>query len=549
MNSYDRLPYPNLSFAQTHPDRLATLATLLGMRPAPVERCRVLELGCAGGGNLLPMAGGLPGSEFVGIDASAVQIAAGQEAVAALGLENLILRHMDILEVDEGLGQFDYIVAHGVYSWVAPEVQDRILALCRERLAPQGVAYVSYNTYPGWHMIEIARGIMLFEARGLEDPEAMAAAGRAGLSLLAELGPGDSSAYGLFLQDYARLINGQQEDALVKSNSLLYHDEMSDYNRPVYFYQFAERAAAHGLQYLGDLHPASGDPVPPAVLDRLRERAHSQVEMEQYLDLLQNRTFRQTLLCHDDVALSRTVKLQQAAGFYAASRAEAVSLQRELRAVSVEQFRGHDGALLSIDHPVSKAAMACLAEAWPRALSFGELLAAARARLKCAGPPQGPEDPAAGSGETQPAATQFASDADAQVLAANLLKAFQYSRSLVELHSYHVPLACRAGNRPWTSAAVRYLARGDGLVTNLRHERLETDPLLRFLLPYLDGEHDRDDLLDLLLEGPVAQGLLRVEQDGEPIVEVRELLAAELENCLDWAARAALLLEPGGECQ
>jgi hypothetical protein len=205
--------------------------------------------------------------------------------------------------------------------------------------------------------------------------------------------------------------------------------------------------------------------------------------------------------------------------------------------------------LLSIDHPVSKAAMVCLAEAWPRALSFGELLAAARARLKCAGPPPGPEDPTGGSGETQPAAAGLLSDTDAQVLAANLLKAFQYSRSLVELHSYHVPLACRAGNRPRTSAVVRYLARWDGLVTNLRHERLETDPLVRFLLPYLDGEHDRHDLLDLLLEGPVAQGLLRVEQDGEPAVEVRELLAAELENCLAWAARAALLLEPGGECQ
>ncbi|RPI58997.1 MAG: class I SAM-dependent methyltransferase, partial [Chloroflexi bacterium] len=140
MNSYDRLPYPSLSYPQTHPDRLATLATLLGMSPAPVERCRVLEMGCAGGGNLLPMADGLPGSEFVGIDASAVQIAAGQGAVAALGLANLSLRHLDILDVDESLGRFDYILVHGVYSWVPPEVQNKILTVCKENLAPQGVA-------------------------------------------------------------------------------------------------------------------------------------------------------------------------------------------------------------------------------------------------------------------------------------------------------------------------------------------------------------------------------------------------------------------------
>lgn len=541
MNSYDRLPYPNLSFAQTHPDRLATLATLLGMRPAPVEHCRVLEMGCAGGGNLLPMAHGLPDSEFLGIDASAVQIATGQEAIAALGLANLSLRHMDILDMDESLGRFDYIVVHGVYSWVPPEVQDKILAVCKVNLAPQGVAYVSYNTYPGWHMIDIARGIMLFEARGLDDPEARAAAGRAGLGLLAELGPGESSAYGLFLNTYARLIDGELEDSLPKSNSLLYHDEMSEYNSPVYFHQFAARAAAHGLQYLGDLHPASGDPLPPAVLDRLRDKAHSQVELEQYLDLLQDRTFRQTLLCHDDVVLTRTVQVQQATGFYAASRAEAVSPRPELQAVCVEQFRGHDGAVLSIDHPVSKAAMVCLAEAWPQALPFGDLLAAARARLDAA-------DHMLDNGP-QPSEAAIRGDPDAQVLAANLLRAFQYSQSLVELHSYPVPLARRAGERPLTSPLVRYLALEDGLVTNLRHERLEPDPLVRFLLPYLDGSHSRDDLLELLLEGPVAQGLLRIEQDGAPAVEIRDLLATELENCLTWAARAALLLEPGGECQ
>lgn len=73
--SYDEVPYESYPFAQTHPDRLATVATLLGLRPAPVEQCRVLELGCAGGGNLIPMALTLPESTFVGIDLSARQIA------------------------------------------------------------------------------------------------------------------------------------------------------------------------------------------------------------------------------------------------------------------------------------------------------------------------------------------------------------------------------------------------------------------------------------------------------------------------------------------
>jgi tRNA G46 methylase TrmB len=68
LTAYDEVLYPSYTHNQTHPDRLATIATLFGLTPAPVERCRVLELGCGNGSNLVPMAYGLPGSEFVGID-------------------------------------------------------------------------------------------------------------------------------------------------------------------------------------------------------------------------------------------------------------------------------------------------------------------------------------------------------------------------------------------------------------------------------------------------------------------------------------------------
>src|ERR1043165_1317150 len=104
--SYDEVPYPSYPFAQTHPARLATIATLLGMRPAPVEHCRVLELGCASGGNLIPMADVLPGSVFVGLDASARQISEGVQTIELLGLRNIDLRIQNLLEVDDDWGQF-----------------------------------------------------------------------------------------------------------------------------------------------------------------------------------------------------------------------------------------------------------------------------------------------------------------------------------------------------------------------------------------------------------------------------------------------------------
>src|SRR5260221_642375 len=153
MPTYDEIPYPNLSHVQSHPDTLATLTSLLGLSPAPIENCRILEIGCASGGNLIPMALSLPASILVGIDYSARQIRDGQSAIDAIGLTNVSLRHMNILEITPEFGEFDYIIAHGVFSWVPADVREKLLDICKQNLAPAGVAFVSYNVYPGWHML------------------------------------------------------------------------------------------------------------------------------------------------------------------------------------------------------------------------------------------------------------------------------------------------------------------------------------------------------------------------------------------------------------
>jgi len=139
--SYDELPYGDQAFYYTHPDWLATIATLFGMQPAAVDRCRVLELGCGSGGNLLPMAESLPESRFLGIDLSPRQVSSGQATIQKLGLRNIELKAMSITDVNTEMGQFDYVICHGVYSWVPEPVQDKILAICKENLAPPGLAY------------------------------------------------------------------------------------------------------------------------------------------------------------------------------------------------------------------------------------------------------------------------------------------------------------------------------------------------------------------------------------------------------------------------
>src|SRR5580658_10025377 len=162
---YDVLPYPTKPRPQTHVERLAAVGKLFGMAPAPVEHCRVLEIGCGAGGNLIPMAYALPGSTFAGVDLAASAIAEAQQLAGELELRNLALHARDLREIGDDWGEFDYIVAHGLYSWVPPEVREGLLAVCRARMAPEGIAFLSYNAYPGGHMRQMLREMMLHRTR------------------------------------------------------------------------------------------------------------------------------------------------------------------------------------------------------------------------------------------------------------------------------------------------------------------------------------------------------------------------------------------------
>ena len=528
--TYDQTPYPSLSYSQSHPDRLAVVATLLGMQPAPARRCRVLELGCASGGNLSPMANGLPESEFVGLDSSARQIAEGSEIIEAVGLRNVSLRQGDILDVGPDLGLFDYIIAHGVFSWVPRPVQEKLLEICKQNLAPNGVAYVSYNTYPGWHFLGIVRDMMLYHTRETTDPQERAAQARVLLDFLADSIPAENSVYGSFLNTYAEFLRGDLKGPRPMGDAFLLHDELEEINSPVYFHQFAERAADHGLQYLGEAEFSAimGSRFSPQSFERINQIASSVIDLEQYMDFLRNQTFRQTLLCHQGIEVSRKLGVEQAAAFSATSRAQPVEADADIHSVSVVKFRGPDRAVLTIDHPVTKAAMICLAEVWPRAVPFDALLSMARAHLGL-------------NAKAQDAATV---ERDRQVLAANLLRAFGYSASLVELHLHPPNIMSTVSARPKASALCRHQAQRDPLVTNLRHERVRLEQVDRYLLLYLDGGHDQDALVDRLMAGPVAEGILKLQQDGQTVEEPqrkRDMLAEGVGKRLRWLARAALL--------
>jgi len=300
-SSYDDVPYDSHSFPQSHPNTMATVAALFGMTPKPIQHCRVLELGCASGFNLIPMAATLPESNFVGIDLSARQVADGLEAIKTLGLKNIELKAMSLMDVGDDLGQFDYILCHGVFSWVPFEVREKILAISARNLAPQGVAYISYNCFPGWAMPLMIRSMMLYHTRRFTGYEKRVEQARALLDYL-EMGTIDpNSTYARFLKEEAELLRRTP-------HHYIYHEHLEDVNEPLYFHQFAERAAVHGLQYIWESYVGDkGGYLRNEVKETLDRLSTDVIRREQNVDFLINRRFRMSLVCHDNVGLDRNL--------------------------------------------------------------------------------------------------------------------------------------------------------------------------------------------------------------------------------------------------
>jgi len=513
--SYDEIPYESNAFSQSHPARMAVIGKLFGMTPAPVDRCRVLELGCAAGGNLIPMAYQLPGSEFTGIDFSQRQVAMAQRTIADMGLRNIRIDHGSILDIDASWGAFDYILSHGVYSWVPDVVQEKILAVSRENLAPQGIAYVSYNTYPGWHMRGMIREMMIYHTAQISDAVQKIAQARALIDFLAASVPAKDSHYGLLLKSELEMIKKSKD-------SYLFHDHLETNNIPVYFYQFIERARRYGLQYLGEaeLGAMMGFGFSREVAQTLRKLGTDMIKSEQYMDFLRNRYFRQTLLCREGIALKRNIGPADIAGFLVSFHASVENPPVDLVSSQAQTFRTPRGATFTVSAPLTKAVFMALTASWPQAVDIDTLLKEA-CRLR-------------GVAEITPR--------DRQGLFIDLFKCL--AANIAEFHTWQADFGKSLGARPRLCPLAAHQLREGLPVVNRRHQNVKLDNVARQIALFLDGTRDRDALLAGMGE-MVADGRLVIRQtDGKPPSDpavIRELLEKALEQTLTKISQLALL--------
>lgn len=294
---YSELGYKSMPFPYTTPATLEAYAALVGVSAPNPKTARVLELGATYGGNIISQALFNPDATFVGIELSQEQVEKGNEVITNAGLTNVSLIQSDIASIGSEIGTFDYIIAHGVYSWVDDGVKDALLRLIDEHLAEDGLAYVSYNTYPGWHTMEEVRQLMMFSNRDkaqFNHKEKVLHGKTIGSIVGSQILKYDN------LKERNSKFLGALRSVMQKDEYYVGHDHLEPNNDPVYFYQFNDHLEAHNLAYLCDADLTlsmvrSFDADIADTLDKLALNDH--VAQEQYLDFMLDTTFRKSIIC------------------------------------------------------------------------------------------------------------------------------------------------------------------------------------------------------------------------------------------------------------
>ena len=299
---YKELGYKSYPFPFTTPAYLEAYGTLVGLEPPTAKTARVLELGATYGGNIISQAVHNPEATFVGIELSQDQVEKGNKIISDAKLDNVSLLQGDILNFDESLGNFDYIIAHGFYSWISDEMKDKLLDIISHHLADNGIAYVSYNTYPGWHTMEEVRQLMLFANRGYDElthKEKVLRGKTVGSLVGAQILNYDN------LKERNSKFLGALRSVMQKDDYYVGHDHLEPHNDPCYFYQFNDHLKAHNLSYVcdADLTLSMVRTYDESIADKLEKLApNSQADQEQYLDFMLDTTFRKSIICKESAA-------------------------------------------------------------------------------------------------------------------------------------------------------------------------------------------------------------------------------------------------------
>lgn len=496
--SYNDIPYMGRVHHQTHIERMALAATLFGMESVDIHTCRVLELGCGDGSNLLNMAINLPNATFVGVDGSSVHIDRANNMSKYAKSTNVEFHAMDINDVDESFGNFDYIICHGVFSWVPENVRAHILKISRERLTPNGIGYISYNAYPAWKQHEMLRDMMRFHAFRMDTPKEQIAQARALIQFIGTHVPdATGNSYGQFLQSQVEFISGLTEE-------YLYHEYLETYNQPFWFYEFIKLLDSNHLQYLGDTDLSSMLNLhwPEETRDILNDISPTQYELEQYMDMLRCRRFRCSLFVHHAREVTRSIEPQAFMDLYYSYKST------NKWDIPTEETTDMEDVALPIQssEPQEANIQAILFQhmhnIWPKRLHFNEIIKIAEVEK--------------GSIYTE----------SEKLGLAELLQTL-YLKEIIQAHHFNPSLANHLPQCPTINGVARFQATYQEVISTQLHDMvIVRDEWVRSMVQLMDGMHTLNEIVESLYTQMTSGDLPPLEctdDDGEPITDSAEI--------------------------
>ena len=466
------------------------------------------------------MAEYLPNASFLGIDLSINQIAEGNKLLKTLALPNIELRCQDILDFNEET-KFDFIIVHGIYSWVPAPVQEKILAISKKNLSPDGVAYISYNVLPGWHMRGMIRDMMLYHSSKFPDNASKISQAKGLLEFLSKSVQGDKNPYGIFLQSELELLKKQND-------GYFFHEFLEENNFPVYFHEFSAAVNRNGLKYLGDSDVrtmSTRDLTPEA--QQLLTKTPSMIETEQYMDFLRNRMFRTSLIVHDNKNPIYNLNSAAIVNFNVTSTLTPAEQNMDLHSANPANFMAHDGTTIGTTEPLIKAALLCLFESSPNSMTAGEIIEGACKKL----------------GSKPPVASEEIAKVTAQIGQTLITAYTSLPVGSLELTTRPINKSCLVSSKPRAFKLTQIQAATMGMITNARHQMIQLGDFEKVLLPMLDGKTDVSEIINNFKE-MVNTNKIMVKDGGTQAdaARVGEIIHLQVENALKTLTKSGMLV-------
>ncbi len=468
---FDKSKLPNISYSNfyANPSYVRTLSKLVGLEAASLSTAKILELGCASGGNILPFALKYPDSHTIGIDLSNDLIAIGNEMKLSLNLSNIDLICCDIQDLDTSFGTFDYIIVHDVFSCVTDEIRLKILTICKENLNENGLAYISYNALPGWNNLATVRDLALFHSNNFEGLPEKINQIRLLFDFLKEAVKESDSAYAKLMFETKELLQDKPDFSVV-------HDFLQTYNKAFYFSAFMEEATKVGLQYVVDaeiskmyIHNYS-----KIISDKLGG-IEEVVRMEQYLDFITNRAFRQTILCHNHRIINRKIPLDNLVNYY--FRMNLVSSpDEESDKEAIFYLNNNPEDSIATVNPMLKAIFKVFSENYGY-LSFRDLVSLSNNKLA--------------------EINQSELEAQAKVSLMDL-----FLKGKIDIRSDFISTSSYGMDTPkvweYVTAQASYLKQK--IITNLYFESVQLSLFEYYLVRYMDGNNTKEVVISKMLD-------------------------------------------------